>query len=317
MLMMQVSDMNRWNIPLAVILLLCATVFATGSANADGSVGMENSTLGTSPKLNELVPFVESALVYAQEFGKDRALEEFSNKTGSFFRGELYIYAYDFNGTNLAHPIKPEWIGKNKLNETDSNGILSVRNTMNAAREGKGFTYFIFPNPAHDNQLELKIGYAVSVDDDWWLGSGSYLDDIPASFDPQQRDELVAFVDEALAYARENGRQKALAAFNDPSGNFTRDSRYILAYDYQGKTLALPHQPELIGKSRMDDQDPNGVYVTRQFIDAARRGKGFLYYIYPDPSRNMSDALKLSYVADVDGSWFIGSGIYARSDDAN
>ena len=64
---------------------------------------------------------------------------------------------------------------------------------------------------------------------------------------------------------------------------------------------------------RIDDQDPNGVYVTRQFIDVARRGNGFLYYIYPDPSRNMSQKLKLSYVADVDGTWFLGSGIYAKS----
>jgi polar amino acid transport system substrate-binding protein len=274
---------------------------------------MADESLSASLNQDELVPFVESALVYAQEYGKDRATVEFSNKTGSFVRGELYIYAYDFNGTNIAHPFKSDWIGQNKINETDSNGVPYIRNLVNAARDGKGFTYFIFPNPAHDNRLEFKIGYAMLVDDGWWLGSGSYLPDISASFDQLDKDELVAFVDEALGFARENGKKMSLAAFNDPAGNFTRDGRYIFAYDYQGKTLALTHQPELIGKSRIDDQDPNGVYVTRQFIDVARRGNGFLYYIYPDLSRNMSQTLKLSYVADVDGTWFLGSGIYAQS----
>lgn len=305
--------MNSLNIPRALILLLCLTIFAAEPSLAEESVGNTNASLYASSSEAELISFVQSAARFAQENGKEAALKEFSNKTGSFVRDDLYIYAYDFNGTNIAHPFKSDWIGRNKINETDSNGVPYIRNLVNAARDGKGFTYFIFPNPAHDNRLEFKIGYAMQVDDRWWLGSGLYLSDISASFDQPDKDELVAFVDEALGFARENGKKTSLAEFNDPAGNFTRDRRYIFAYDYQGKTLALTHQPELIGKSRIDDQDPNGVYVTRQFIDVARRGNGFLYYIYPDPSRNMSQKLKLSYVADVDGTWFLGSGIYAKS----
>jgi signal transduction histidine kinase len=45
-------------------------------------------------------------------------------------------------------------------------------------------------------------------------------------------------------------------------------------------------------------------------------GNGSLYYIYPDPSKNMTQVLKLSYVANVDGTWFLGSGIYANDEDA-
>ena len=136
---------------------------------------MANESLITSPNKTELVSFVESALDYARENGKDKALDEFSNKTGSFVRGDLYIYAYDFNGTCLAHPFKPDWIGKNKLDVTDSNGVPSLRNTLNVAREGKGFTYFIFPNPAHGNRDEFKIAYAMKVDENWFLGSGIYI----------------------------------------------------------------------------------------------------------------------------------------------
>ena len=103
------------------------------------------------------------------------ALKEFNNKTGQFVRGELFIYAYDFNGTCLASPAKPEWIGQNKLDEIDPNGVLILKGLINiVANEGNGFMYFIFPNPAHDNKDEMKFGYVMKVDDNWWLGSGLY-----------------------------------------------------------------------------------------------------------------------------------------------
>jgi len=168
--------MKNRNVLIVAIMLLIAAVFVMQSALAkEQSMGLENGSLSTSSNKTQLVSFVESAVAYAQENGKDKALEEFCNKTGSFVRGDLYIYAYDFNGTNIAHPFKPDWIGKNKLNETDSNGVLYIRNLINVAKEGKGFTYFIFSNPAHDNRDEFKIGYAMKVNDNWWLGSGIYL----------------------------------------------------------------------------------------------------------------------------------------------
>jgi polar amino acid transport system substrate-binding protein len=141
----------------------------------DESLGASNASISELSRKAELVSFVEEALAYAQKNGKEEALKEFSNKTGSFVQNDLYIYAYDFNGTCLAHPFKPDWIGKNKLDVIDSNGVPSLRNTISVAKEGKGFTYFIFPNPAHDNRDEFKIAYAMKVDDNWFLGSGIYI----------------------------------------------------------------------------------------------------------------------------------------------
>jgi hypothetical protein len=54
--------------------------------------GLANASLNDSSSKTELISFVESALAYAQEKGKDKALAEFSNKTGSFVRGDLYVY---------------------------------------------------------------------------------------------------------------------------------------------------------------------------------------------------------------------------------
>jgi len=304
--------MNNWNILFVLILLLSGAIFVTPSTLAeDESIGKADPSPSATADVTELVSFVQSAVAYAQENERDMALKEFSNKTGSFVDGNLYIYAYDFNGTNIGHPFKSDWIGKSKLNETDSNGVFYIRDLINVSRDGEGFTYFIFPNPAHDNRDEFKIGYAMKVNDDWWLGSGLYFSDISASFDQVEREDLVAFVEEARKFARENGKERSLEVFNDPVGDFTGDGRYIFAYDYEGLTLALPNQPELIGTTRIDAQDTNGVDFVQHAIDTAKMGNGFVYYVYPDLSRNMSPALKLSYVVDVDGTWFLGSGIYS------
>jgi hypothetical protein len=110
-----VIGLKNWNVLMVVILLLNATFFVMQLALA------KEESIITSSNKTEHVSFVESAVAYAQENGKDKALDEFSNKTGSFVRGDLYIYAYDFNGTNIAHPFKPDWISMNKSSETDSN----------------------------------------------------------------------------------------------------------------------------------------------------------------------------------------------------
>ena len=264
---------------------------------------------------NEVMAFVDEAANFVNNNGLEKALEEFNNPTGSFVREDLYIFAYDFNGTCIAHPFNPELVGQTGL--LDINGVDVVGRELALAKRGSGTMYIVFPNPAHDGNEELKQLYIESVNDSLYLGSGLYLSNISASFDQDEIDELIVYVDEALQFAQENGKEKALEVYNDPEGNFTRDERYIFAYDYDGQNLALPHQPELVGTNRIDAQDPNGVYFIQQVIDVAKMGNGSLYYIYPDPSRNMADRLKLSYVVDIDGTWFLGSGIYADNDAAN
>ena len=64
---------------------------------------------------DELVAFVQRAASYAKTEGKAKALAEFDKRNGSFFEGQLYIYAYDWNGTTIAHPVNPEKIGVNRV----------------------------------------------------------------------------------------------------------------------------------------------------------------------------------------------------------
>lgn len=121
-----------------------------------------------------MVAFVNEAVAYAGEHGKTVALAEFSDPNGSFVRGELYIYAYDFDGLTLAHPFNPEKIGVNRLNESDAMGTFFIRNLRDAAINDSGFVTFAYINPVHNRTVEQKLGYVKKVDDTWFLGSGIY-----------------------------------------------------------------------------------------------------------------------------------------------
>lgn len=117
-----------------------------------------------------LVAFVNEAAAYVKTHGPEEALAEFGNRNGSFVRGELYIYAYGFNGTTLAHPINPESVGKVR---EGANGVF-VQEMGAVVQNGSGFYRFTYINPLHNDTLESKLGYGIPVANDWWIGSGAY-----------------------------------------------------------------------------------------------------------------------------------------------
>ncbi|MFA5266426.1 MAG: cache domain-containing protein [Methanoregula sp.] len=146
----------------------------TGAAVRETPPAAAVTTVPQTATREEMVAFVQEAVAYAKQNGKENALAEFSNRNGSFFRGVLYIYAYDYNGTTIAHPVNPEKIGVNRLQEPDAEGTWFITNLREAAYNGTGFSTYTYVNPVHNNTVEKKLGYVMKVDDSWWLGSGVY-----------------------------------------------------------------------------------------------------------------------------------------------
>jgi polar amino acid transport system substrate-binding protein len=260
----------------------------------------------------ELVSFVEEARNFTLANGRDEALKAFNDPNGKFMRGDMYIFAYGFNGTLLAHPYLNNLVGRNNLDMVDLNGVPVIANNVLVAKSGQGFILAINSNPKIGNLSQLKLLYLAKVDDSFYIGSGIYLPgEVPLfSFADQRR--LRGFVDEAKDYALKNGRDEALKAFNDPKGQFVRGDLYVFAYDFLGKTLSLPFQPELVGQYLTNSTDPNGIAYRRNGLTLARTGSGEHYYIYPNPADDMRPDLKLSYVAKVDDDWYLGAGIYSN-----
>ena len=117
---------------------------------------------------------VKKAVAFVEEKGVDDALAEFNNPKGRFCKGALYVFAYDFQGTNKALPTKPELVGKNLMNLKDADGKYVIKDLIGVARNGGGWHQYKWENPT-TKKIADKASYVVKVNDDLWLGCGIYL----------------------------------------------------------------------------------------------------------------------------------------------
>lgn len=122
--------------------------------------------------------FINEAKAYAIAKGKQEALADFNNPNGSFIQDDLYVFAYDYNGTVLAWPYRPDQVGLDRINVTDPVGTYHIREMIDAARRGGGLVDYYSVNPA-TNETQLKISYIIDVDGTWLLGAGRYMEPGP------------------------------------------------------------------------------------------------------------------------------------------
>ncbi|MDO9523590.1 MAG: cache domain-containing protein [Methanocorpusculum sp.] len=127
------------------------------------------------------------------------------------------------------------------------------------------------------------------------------------------QEELKAFVSNAYIYANTEGKEKAIAAFNDPNGEFIDGELYIFAGDMNGTILSVPYQPALVGRNAWFTEDANGVKFVQRTIARAEQGGGYVLYLYTNPNQDYSRELKLSYVLPIDNEWYIGAGMYVHN----
>ena len=254
----------------------------------------------------EIKAYVDNAASFAQENGKEAAIAAFNNASGPFVNGDVYVYALDYSGIALALPFQPGMVGTDFRPLKDAAGKPYTDIEIQLVKKGGGYILYRYPYPAGQQQSTLKISYVRPVDDTYWIGAGVYTRE-----DLLVDDELRQFVAEAKAYAVANGREKAVAAFNNQTGPFIRGELYIFAYDYNGTVLSWPYQPEQVGVNRLDVTDPVGNHHVREFLDTAKGGGGMVDYYSVNPFTNRTD-LKISYVTDVDGTWLLGAGKYVE-----
>lgn len=137
----------------------------------------------------------------------------------------------------------------------------------------------------------------------------------PAAEPDLVNDTLVKFVTDARTFAVNSGKSAALATFNNPSGGFVNDKMYIFAYDMDGKALALPYDLGAVGKNQIARTDSTGLRYVQQMVDTAKSGVGFVKYQEPNLLASGVVMKKVSYVTNVDGTYFIGAGVYMTPED--
>ncbi|MGJ0371623.1 cache domain-containing protein [Aliarcobacter cryaerophilus] len=107
---------------------------------------------------------------------KAKALNEISKIR---FGQDGYFFVYDYDGTNIMHPINPSLVGKNLIENKSQKGIYYIKDLIEAAKKGGGTVIFDFPKSKDDPTLYDKIGYADGLQEwKWMIGTGVYVDNI-------------------------------------------------------------------------------------------------------------------------------------------
>ncbi|MBA5689134.1 cache domain-containing protein [Rugamonas apoptosis] len=120
--------------------------------------------------------------------------------------------------------------------------------------------------------------------------------------------EAEALVKKAVAFMKQNGREKALAEFNKQTSQFRVKDMYIVAFDMTGMGLAHPN-PKLVGKSTPGIKDVDGKMIFREYVNTVEtKGKGWVDYKWPSPATGAIES-KSTYLEKVDDI-IIGAGIY-------
>jgi cytochrome c len=123
-------------------------------------------------------------------------------------------------------------------------------------------------------------------------------------------DDATAMVKKAVAFLKANGKEKALAEFNNQSGQFKDRDLYIFVQDMKGKMLAHGGNDKLIGKDLLELKDADGKFFVKNMIEVAGKGKGWVDYKWTNPSTKAIDQ-KSSYIEKYEDV-FVGCGIYKK-----
>ncbi|GGB93565.1 hypothetical protein GCM10011352_19520 [Marinobacterium zhoushanense] len=119
-----------------------------------------------------------------------------------------------------------------------------------------------------------------------------------------------ALVHRAYEYVQRYGREKALAEFNNPAGEFVQGELYVLVQDFNGVMLAHGGNSDLVGKNLAQSKDADGKPLCPPLVETARsQGQGWYSYSFMNPHTGRAEP-KHSFVKKLGNDAYIACGIY-------
>ena len=91
--------------------------------------------------------------------------------------------------------------------------------------------------------------------------------------------------EKAAQYWTSQGKEKAIAEFNNQKGPFVKGDLYVVALDFSGVVLAHGGNPVLTGINLLPQKDANSgkLFVKEQIDIAKTKGSGWTSYTWTNP----------------------------------
>ena len=130
------------------------------------------------------------------------------------------------------------------------------------------------------------------------------------------KDECIAKTKEAAKMINEKGLDAGVAELNKKDGKFVWKDSYVFLVEFDGKVLAHPMSPALIGKNVNDMKDKSedpakAKLLFKEFSELAKsKGEGWVGYMWSNPG-DPKPRKKISYIFRVPGKdVYAGAGIW-------
>jgi len=244
---------------------------------------------------------VKTATAFFRQHGAVATWPLLSNPKGPFIKGDVYPFAYDMEGTVMAHGQNPALVGQNLIDLTDDRGKPIIRELINIAKtKGKGWIEYEWRNEHKRSYVERVFGPKTKK---YYLIAAGYYPNI-------NLQAVKTYVHRAISYLKTNGAKVAFGEFSNLVGEFAKGGLGIFVFDYTGLTLANGINPSFVGQNLIKARDETGKYFVRETINQARKyGKALVSY------RNFN-AHTIAYVENVetpDGKFIIGTEFFPAS----
>lgn len=247
------------------------------------------------------IALVEKGIAYLKAHPLSDAFNKFIYDK-NFSDGEIYLFAYDMEGTCLSIGNYKEMIWQPKYDYRDQFGMRVIYEMIELAKKGGGWlTYYWYG--------ATKVSYVQKVEKDgseFVIGAGFY----PHS----KEDEVINLVKGAVtvfyrSLEEGNAKNVAFALYGYPRGRFVLGDLYLYVISFTGEVLAHGELSGLIGTNGWDYQDARGVYVNREIVKKLKESSNGVWIEYVSKG-----AVKRTYaekVVDKEGKeYFIACGFY-------
>ncbi len=109
--------------------------------------------------------------------------------------------------------------------------------------------------------------------------------------------------EKAVQYWASQGKEKAIAEFNNQKGSFVKGDLYVVVLDFNGLVLAHGGNPVLTGINLLPQKDAtsNKLFVKEQIEIAKTKGSGWTSYTWTNPVTKKVQ-LKKSWVQRIEST---------------
>ena len=242
-------------------------------------------------RINEAYSIIENIYNTYKHLGNDKVIEIIKTALRNIrFNGNRgYYYINNTSGYSVLHPINPSLEGKYVFNIKDKRDVYFLQEIHdNLKTKDAYYSTFYWNKPKDLNITYEKLSYnKIFKPLNLIIGTGDYKDEFTNDLKKHMLKEHI----QKISYGK-NG--------------------YVFVVDYEGNYLAHIKRA-YIGKNRINLIDKNGFEITKQIIDTAKKGNGYVRYIGTIMPETGRPAMKTTYVVGFqDWEWAIATGFYDK-----